>query len=396
MNRIWLVTVREVRAALAKRAFVIATALMVVLIVAGSFVVDYFVNQEMEDAASTQLGLTSELAEMEPALAAAGEALGVDIETSTMADRAAAEAALEAEEIDAFLSGEPGDLDLLFQSGSNQSIVQAVTSAAQTTALSDQITALGGDPGVVAAAVQSSAPTLSFIEDPAAMEGPQYFIAVVMVALLFFALVNSGSQIAIGVVEEKASRVVEILLATLRPTELFAGKVLGNGIVGLAQVVLYAGAFGVAASVTGMFEGFDINLTSQIAWLFVWFLLGFTLYAVLWGSLASLVSRQEDIGSITAPVTLLMLVPFYTAMFTVPSDPDGFTVRILSQVPFFAPFVMPFRSAFTEVPLAEMLSAVAFSAVLIPLFVWLAATVYKRGILHTGSRMTLKQALGRG
>ena len=57
---------------------------------------------------------------------------------------------------------------------------------------------------------------------------------------------------------------------------------------------------------------------------------------------------------------------------------------------------MPFRSAFTEVPLAEMLSAVAFSAVLIPLFVWLAATVYKRGILHTGSRMTLKQALGRG
>ena len=128
----------------------------------------------------------------------------------------------------------------------------------------------------------------------------------------------------------------------------------------------------------------------------MWFLLGFTLYAVLWGSLASLVSRQEDIGSITAPVTLLMLVPFYTAMFTVPSDPDGFTVRILSQVPFFAPFVMPFRSAFTEVPLAEMLSAVAFSAVLIPLFVWLAATVYKRGILHTGSRMTLKQALGRG
>ncbi|MDX5400671.1 MAG: ABC transporter permease, partial [Actinomycetes bacterium] len=260
MKRIWLVTVREVRAALAKRAFVIATALMLVLIVAGSFVVDYFVNQEMEDAASQQLGLTSELADMEPALAAAGEALGVDIETSTVVDRAAAETALEADEIDAFLSGEPGDLDLLFESGANQSIVQAVTSAAQTTALSDQITALGGEPAAVAAAVQSSSPTLSFIEDPAAMEGPQYFIAVVMVALLFFALVNSGSQIAIGVVEEKASRVVEILLATLRPTELFAGKVLGNGIVGLMQVVLYAAAFGVAASVTGMFEGFEINL----------------------------------------------------------------------------------------------------------------------------------------
>lgn len=395
MRRIWLVTVREIRAALAKKAFLVATALMLVLIVAGSFAVDYFVNREIEAQSTQQVGVTSGLAELAPALSAAGQALGVTIETTEVAERAAAETALEQGDIDAFLSGELGDLDLLFQSSPDPTIVQAVTSAAQTTALSGEITALGGDPGAVAAVVQSSTPTLSFVKDPAAMEGPQYFVAMVMVLLLFFALVNSGSQIAIGVVEEKASRVVEILLAMLRPTELFAGKVLGNGIVGLAQVILYALAFGSVAAATNLFAGYEVNLTSQIAWLIVWFLLGFALYAVLWGALASLVSRQEDIGSITAPVTILMLIPFYVSMFAVPSNPDGTTVRILSQIPFFSPFMMPFRSAFVPVPLAEMLSAVAFSALLIPLLVWGAASVYKRGILHTGSRMTLREALAR-
>ena len=395
MRRIALVTRREVVAGLTKKPFIIATAIMLVLIVAGAFVADYFASQTAEETAVRTIGVTEDVAELAPLIRASGEALGVTIETEDVAGRTAAETALADESIDAFLSGSTDDLHLLFQSATIVAITQAVTSAAQTQALSGEITSLGGDPALVARAVQGATPTISFVEDPAAIEGPQYFVAMISVALLFFALINSGSQIAIGVVEEKSSRVVEILLATLRPSQLFAGKVIGNGIVGLLQVLLYALAFLLVATVTGALAELEVNLGSQFAWLLVWFLLGFAIYAVLWGSLASLVSRQEDIGTITAPVTILMLVPFYTAVFMVPTNPDGAAVRALSQIPFFAPFMMPMRTGFSTVPLWELITAVAFCLVAIPLLVWLAAKVYHRGVLHTGARLTVREALTR-
>lgn len=395
MRRIALVTRREVVAGLTKKPFIIATAIMLVLIVAGAFVAEYFASQTAEETAVRTIGVTEDVAELAPLIRASGEALGVTIETEDVAGRTAAETALADESIDAFLSGSTDDLHLLFQSATIVAITQAVTSAAQTQALSGEITSLGGDPALVARAVQGATPTISFVEDPAAIEGPQYFVAMISVALLFFALINSGSQIAIGVVEEKSSRVVEILLATLRPSQLFAGKVIGNGIVGLLQVLLYALAFLLVAAVTGALAELEVNLGSQFAWLLVWFLLGFALYAVLWGSLASLVSRQEDIGTITAPVTILMLVPFYTAVFMVPTNPDGAAVRALSQIPFFAPFMMPMRTGFSTVPLWELITAVAFCLVAIPLLVWLAAKVYHRGVLHTGARLTVREALTR-
>lgn len=395
MRRIALVTRREVVAGLTKKPFIIATAIMLVLIVAGAFVAEYFASQTAEETAVRTIGVTEDVAELAPLIRASGEALGVTIETEDVAGRTAAETALADESIDAFLSGSTDDLHLLFQSATIVAITQAVTSAAQTQALSGEITSLGGDPALVARAVQGATPTISFVEDPAAIEGPQYFVAMISVALLFFALINSGSQIAIGVVEEKSSRVVEILLATLRPSQLFAGKVIGNGIVGLLQVLLYALAFLLVATVTGALAELEVNLGSQFAWLLVWFLLGFALYAVLWGSLASLVSRQEDIGTITAPVTILMLVPFYTAVFMVPTNPDGAAVRALSQIPFFAPFMMPMRTGFSTVPLWELITAVAFCLVAIPLLVWLAAKVYHRGVLHTGARLTVREALTR-
>lgn len=395
MRRIALVTRREVVAGLTKKPFIIATAIMLVLIVAGAFVAEYFASQTAEETAVRTIGVTEDVAELAPLIRASGEALGVTIEAEDVAGRTAAETALADESIDAFLSGSTDDLHLLFQSATIVAITQAVTSAAQTQALSGEITSLGGDPALVAQAVQGATPTISFVEDPAAIEGPQYFVAMISVALLFFALINSGSQIAIGVVEEKSSRVVEILLATLRPSQLFAGKVIGNGIVGLLQVLLYALAFLLVATVTGALAELEVNLGSQFAWLLVWFLLGFALYAVLWGSLASLVSRQEDIGTITAPVTILMLVPFYTAVFMVPTNPDGAAVRVLSQIPFFAPFMMPMRTGFSTVPLWELITAVAFCLVAIPLLVWLAAKVYHRGVLHTGARLTVREALTR-
>src|SRR5699024_2769995 len=171
--------------------------------------------------------------------------------------------------------------------------------------------------------------------------GPQYLLAVVSISLLLFTLIRTGSLIAMGVVEEKTSRAVEILLATIRPSELLAGKILGLGIVGLAQVIILRGAAGAAMAFSGLFDGFEINLGGTMLIVLVWFLLGFALYALLFGGFAALISRQEEIGAVTTPLMFLLIVPFYLAMFLVPSDPGSTVVRIMSQVPFFSPFMVP-------------------------------------------------------
>src|SRR5690625_5747386 len=96
-----------------------------------------------------------------------------------------------------------------------------------------------------------------------------------------------------GVVEEKVSRVVEILLATIRPGELMGGKVVGIGLVGLVQVSLFAGTGALTARLTGLLDGVELDVAASLGWLLVWFVLGFGLYAVLVGGVAALVSRQE-------------------------------------------------------------------------------------------------------
>ena len=108
---------------------------------------------------------------------------------------------------------------------------------------------------------------------------------------------------------------------------------------------------------------------------------------------ARFVSRQEDIGSVTTPLLFLLFIPFYTTMFLVPNDPDTTLVRVLSQIPIFAPFMMPVRDAFGALEPLEMPLALAIAAATIPGLVWLAARVYQRGVLHTGGRMKLSEAL---
>lgn len=395
MKRLWLVARREVVAGVSKRAFVIATAIMTLLIVIGAFGLSFFGERAAADAEVRTLAVAQDLGAFAPAVVESAESLGVRLETTFIPDRAAAEAALADGTIDAWLAGSPGDLALLFETFPLAAITQPVTAAAQSVALADQVTALGGNPTSVADILRKSAPTVSSPEGQPVLTGPRYALAVASVMLLFFALVNSGSQIAIGVVEEKSSRVVEILLATLRPTELFAGKVLGNGILGLGQVVLYGVATLGSGVAFGLLDGIEIDLGGQVLGLLVWFLLGFAIYAVLWGSLASLVSRQEDIGSVTAPVTIVMLIPFYTAVFLTPASPDGDVTRVLSLIPMFSPFMMPMRSALTDVPAWETALAIGLCLAVIPLLVWLAATVYRRGVLHTSGRLRLVDALRR-
>ncbi|WP_298459234.1 ABC transporter permease [uncultured Cellulomonas sp.] len=393
-NVVWMVARREIITRMLTKANIISMVVMLVVILAGAGVGRYFLEREQGPEA-TRIAVDQAAAALgEPIAAAAGPDVDLEVVTMTDDEARAALADTDAEEqLDAFVVGDPASPRVVVAEQADAQVLDTVTAAVRAYVVADQIGELGGDPAAFEQAMAAAVPQVEALDPPdAGFDGAAFGIATVMISLLLFALIGSGSMIAMGVVEEKTSRVVEILLSTIKPTQLLAGKIVGIGIYGLFQVVVLGAALVVATRILGV-DGISVDIGSAMIWLVVWFLLGYLLFALLFGGFAALVSRQEDIGSVTTPLMFLLFVPFYVTMFLVPNDPDSTLVRVLSQVPFFAPFMMPVRDAFGALDGWEMPLAIAIAAVTIPVLIWLAARVYQRGVLHTGGRMKLTEAL---
>ena len=391
---VWLVARRELRTRMLTKANIVSMVVMLVVILVGAAVGRYFLERESVPDTS-QVAVAAGAEDLEPQLQAAADAAGLDLELSTLEEDAARDA-LADEEVDAFVGGDPGSPLLLVPEGQpDATLLDTVTGAVQSYVVTQQIGELGGDPAAFRTAMAAAVPQVQSLEEDegGGFDGAAFGVAMVMISVLLFALIGSGTMIAMGVVEEKTSRVVEILLATIKPTQLLAGKIVGIGLYGLFQVVVLGGALLLATQILGVAADISVDVGAALVWLIVWFLLGYLIFALLFGGFAALVSRQEDISSVTTPLMFLLFAPFYLTMFLVPSDPDGTAVKVMSQVPFFAPFMMPVRDAFGALAAWEMPLAIAISALTIPVLVWLAARVYQRGVLHTGGRMKLTEAL---
>jgi len=210
---------------------------------------------------------------------------------------------------------------------------------------------------------------------------------------MFISLQLCGAMIAQGVVEEKSSRVVELLLATVRPWQLMAGKVLGIGVIGLGQVVVLVAAAAGSAAGFGLLDGMDLNLGATVLWTIAWFLIGFTMYALLFAAAAALVSRQEDVGTVTTPILMLMMIPYIVSVSVAPFAPDSPVVVWLSYLPFTSPLIMPTRVAVGGVEMWQVAVVMAVNIALVPLLVWLAGRIYSNAVLRSGARIKLKDAL---
>lgn len=397
MNRVLLVAAREIRTTASRRSFVISTILVLAGIIAAAFIGAFFLERSLTEPKHTPIAVTNELASLEPTLLAVGSAMNFQVEVSLL-DHDSATLALTTDTIRAWVGGEVGKLELRFQKApGDPAIEQLVNQALQSYVLSAEISNLGGDPAVVLAQVAASAPQITFVQQDsgAALDPGKLAVAFAMLMLLFMGIVFSGSMISMGVVEEKSSRVVEILLAVLTPTQLFMGKVLGIGALALIQVLTYAVAGTSAAAASGLLKFVDVPMGPHLAWLALWFLIGFAMFVVLWGGISAMASRQEDVGAVTAPMMLLLLIPFYTAYFLPTGAPDSLATRITSMAPFTAPFVMPMRQVFVAVPAWELAASIAVSLATIGACVKLAAHIYHRGVVHTGARMGFREVLRR-
>ena len=221
----------------------------------------------------------------------------------------------------------------------------------------------------------------------------------VLMFLIYFAVIMYSNMIATEVATEKSSRVMEILISSVSPVKHMFAKVLGIGMLGLVQMLLF-GITGYLAmksssSVSDMSEELFSTLglgnipASTIIYAILFFVLGYFLYAVLAALLGSLVSRTEDVNSLVMPLTLIIVVAFIIAASGL-STPDAAFVTYSSYVPFFAPLVMFLRVGLLDLPWWEPALAIGLMVLTIGVLGWFGARVYKGGVLMYGPSRSLK------
>lgn len=391
---VMMVARRELRARMFTKGSIWSMSIMVLLIVAALVVTSYLMNRDSETEAQP-LAVTQESAAAGEQLVAAAGASDELLEVREATSDEEVQQLVQDGDAVAGLGGTPTALELFSGPDTPDTLEPMAQGVVSQATLDQLITDLGGDPQEVQAQVAAAELTVTSVGEAEAWDVGTFVVAMAILGLMFYLIVSTGSTLAIGVVEEKSSRIVEILLATIRPWHLLTGKIIGIGIVGFTQVVTIVAAGLITASATGLIGSVDVPIGSTLIWSLVWMVLGFVLFAVLWAGAASLVSRQEDTGQVTGPLMMLLFIPFYATMFVVVNQPAGAVAQILTYTPFAAPFAVPVRYAYGEIAVWEMALAVGICAVTIIACVLLAGRVYERGVLHTGGRLKLKTALSR-
>jgi ABC-2 type transport system permease protein len=382
-----LVAWREIVTRANSKAFRIMTVAMVLVILA--FVVVFRLTAG-ESSGST-VGFAPPVAPLAQPFVSVAGAVGQEVTVSTV-DQATGEQRVRDGSLDALVTGTPEALDVVVREDLSSGLRNALTVLVRQVTLNAEIERIGGDPSAVMAAVDAATFDVRSLEPPREFEVQRLVIGIIVGIVVYVALMIYGQLVAQGVVEEKSSRVVELILTTIRPWQLMLGKVLGIGAVGMAQLVLTA-IVGVGAGLALDVLAFPAGLaTGIVVWALVWFLLGYLVYGLLFAALGALVSRQEDVGGVTTPALMAIILPYVLGSSVLPSDPDNTLVGALSIVPLFAPTIMPMRIAMGVAPAWEIALATGLTVALIILLVWLAGRIYGNAVLRMGSRIRLRDA----
>ncbi len=393
LGGMWLVTRREIRERARTKGFLISSILTVVLITA-AIVIPSVIGGGGDTHSIGSLGEGNEAIVTAANEVAAAEVVGDpdafadEYEVTTYASRDEAIDALQAGEIEVVLID--GNTVLVASEGfGGTPLVGTLQQAAGAVRLQDLVTSNESASSVIE--VLSSDPlevTTLAGEDSAAEE--RGTVAYGGLILMYIAVLSYGNAALTGVTEEKNNRVVEVLLATLRPWQLLGGKVLGIGLLGLAQFAATVIVAFVALKLTNALELPSLD-PSIVGVLVLWFVLGFSVFSVLYAAAGALASRPEEAQSASLPMTMIAVFAFFLS-FGVLGNPDSTLSQIATFVPFTAPFVVPIRNALGALPVAEHVLAVLVTVAAIVLLVRVAARIYAGGLLSIGRRVKLRDA----
>ncbi|WP_329314148.1 MULTISPECIES: ABC transporter permease [unclassified Streptomyces] len=381
---IWLrVAQREIRVRSRGKALWISTVAMVVLIVGGVVALHFLSGK----TTSYEVAVTSPAA-AQAVSAAAQAAPDAEFETRSLPDRAAAEQAVKDEEVDAFLVQEDaagGPVWRLEAKGKPDAALHGyLAQAVAAQAMQHNAQALGVALPEVLRGSQLIPVELDSGSDQAEF---QYGVTFAFGLLFFLSCQLFGTATANSVVEEKESRVVEVLLAAIPTRSLLVGKVVGNVFLGIAQMALFTASGLLTAVLVGGIPHLG-SIVASSGWFLVFYVIGFGTVCCLFAGLGALASRTQDMQSATAPLQLLI-----TATYMCSIVGKGVVVTIASFVPIASTVTMPARvfagtAAWWEIA-ASLAIALAFAA----LTIRIAARAYRSSVLHTGSRLSLLASL---
>ena len=399
-QEIALVTSRELRAHLLKKSTIILTLVLLIAAVGGIVGVKLYTSGQDEAYRVGLKGLTvAQATGLDKVSASNGETIElVDVSAHQAKDVLADDAPQGTPHVDMVLDVSGSAPTITVEKSADDTVVSGVTAFLQQAALGRQIATLGGDPAQVASQLSAAKPEVTVLNAPqrdSADFGSRYAILMTIDVLLLFAIMGGGQFIAQGVVEEKSSRIVEILLACVRPSSLLAGKILGIGIASVLTTGVVAVAGVVTAKATGVMPDISLNLDSVLVAMIVWMIVGYAIFAVAFGAAASLVSRQEDVSSVSMPLVMLSMIPYVLSFLMATGDTNNMTFRVLSFLPPFAPFMMPARLVLGVSSWTEQAIALGIALVFLPLLVRGAAAIYTRAVTRTGARVPLKEVLRR-
>ena len=308
----------------------------------------------------------------------------ITVEVHVVSDDATARREARSGDVDAALTT---DRTIVTRQSLPGTLKPFLLGAVQQAELTDRLTTAGVDPQLLAV----PAPTVESLRPDSDAAEQQRTVALLGVIVLFGQLFGYGTQVAFGVTEEKSSRVIEVLLATIKPLHLLIGKVIGIGLVGLLQLSLVGAAAAGLASRTGTID-LNAGTVGAIGQLLLWYVLGFAFFAFLYAAVAATVSRTEDTAQVVAPLSTLTMGALFLGLFAA-SNPTSTLTGVLSFVPPFSALVMPPRWAGGEVARWQVLASMAVMVVVTVGVARLGARVYEGSVLRLGSRVRLRDAL---
>ncbi|MGF2949726.1 ABC transporter permease [Microbacterium alcoholitolerans] len=238
-------------------------------------------------------------------------------------------------------------------------------------------------------AALSAAPTVELLNPDAPDFGMRYALGMIFGLVFMMAAISFGTPITTSVVEEKQTRIIEILLSAIPARALLAGKVIGNTVLAMGQILLLIAVAMIGLIVTGqpeLLQGFG----APLLWFAVFFFFGFILLAAMFAAAGSLVSRQEDAGATLTPVMYLTMIPYFLVIFL---GNNATVMTVLSYVPFSAPVAMPVRLFFSEAQWWEPLASLVIMLVACVLMIMLGAKIYENSLLRMGARVKIREAL---
>jgi ABC-2 type transport system permease protein len=372
-----LVAMREILERGRTRGYVLSLVFTLFLLLAG-FVLPQFLLADQ----ATRLALVEPVPSgLQAAVVATATAYELDLEISTVPDRAAADTALRAKTIDAALAAPadlsgPGELIVLEGVGST---LQAVTAGAVVALRAADSAALLAPPEV------------TVLEPPTDADMTAIIFANAGIILMFIGIFSYGTWVLTGVVEEKQSRVVEVVLSTVRPRDLLMGKVIGIGVLALVQIVVLVAAGIGAAQLSGQLT-LPPTTVGAVVQLLVWFMLGFALYSTAMGFLGALASRVEEASNASMPVTMTATACYLISIIVVTNEPAGIVARVMTFLPPAAPMVVPLRVALGAIEPWEIALSIALMLASIWVLFVIGARVYAGAVLQMGSRIRIRDA----